>query len=148
MLQKLKIKHKKLYNKVTTGGIIVYRGIRPKYEKVFASDPGDFGRGVYWTTSKARAKSYSSNIITARIVFNNPLILTVNEAYDLADHYNTINEIDIDKRIKNAEIFTRDMLSFGFDGLISIRLTRKHKYKEMSFHSELEIVDYRSYMKI
>lgn len=72
-------------------GLLVYRGIRERRaDQPFASDPGDFGRGVYYTTSLSRAKAYSKTVESKTIRFDNPLLLLVEQAYQLADSYQTV----------------------------------------------------------
>jgi len=117
----------------------VYRGVRPKLPgKEYASDPGDFGRGIYYTTNKSMARAYGidKKIETIKLELKNPLQLTEEEAYDLAEKYNTLGHgVDEATRIKNAERMTKDLLAQGYDGIIS---TDKRGFKE--------IVDFRPYL--
>lgn len=147
----------RIFAKVTTTGLQVYRGTR-KTTKPFASDPGDFGRGIYYATRFHVAKHYG--VVTKSVIkLSNPLILTVAEAYRLADFYQTVRLPDEEwrelwvtlrqigrghflnaiqeRQLQNAERFTRDMLAKGHDGLVVI-----HK------HGYLEVVDYRPYFYV
>lgn len=139
----------KLFLKATTVGIFVYRGERPRNGKVYSSDPGDLGRGIYYTTSWHRARSYATSdalVKKSLVRFCNPLILTIAQAYDLSDQFHTVRLPDDElerirlpaardaKLIENAERLTQHLLSQGHDGLISI--DRNH---------QLEVVDYRPY---
>jgi len=121
-------------------GIKVYRGVHPHH---CSADSGDFGRGIYYTTSKAMARAYGE-VKIFYVAFNNPLILSVEQAYKLgADIFNTIgNNPYVDKkiRIKNCERLTKYLLRHGYDCLVCI-----HKRK-ISNYSSLEIVDYRPYL--
>lgn len=137
-------------------GLRLYRGqrsIQPGRE--YASDPGDLGRGIYYTSFKARARGYGE-VTQQQVTFSNPLVLSEKEAYTLADQYQTVR-IDPPEemiqqamktgvrfdwpaqervlRLANAERMTRDILAKGHDGLIVV----------MDGH--LEVVDYRPYKK-
>jgi len=120
----------------------VYRGERSeKLDRVFQSDPGDLGRGVYYDTHKARAKSYGDVIIERQLQFQNPLELPYAIAYLLAEKFETIRGRDgealsAEQRLKNAEALTRWLLEEGYDGLIA---RRKNGYAE--------VVDFRPFKK-
>ena len=128
----------KLRDKIMSIGVKVWRGEGERYVREFASDPGDFGRGIYWTTSHARARAYGGKKTVPNVIkFKNPLVLPVNEAYDIAGRFGTIQEHSEEKRIKNSEAMTHHLLSLGYDGLVSV--------SEMG--DELEVVDFRPYKK-
>lgn len=122
--------------------ITAHRGVGLKRPgKEYASDAGDFGRGIYYTTSKARARVYSADkkIETFELELKNPLQLSEEEAYKLAEKYNTLGHgVDEKTRLKNAERMTRELLDQGHDGLIatSERIGTK------------EIVDFRPYQEL
>lgn len=141
----------KLYERATTVGIPVRRGSKPfKKGKPYASDVGDFGRGVYYSSNYHLAKQYG-NVSKLTIKFANPLILNGDESYQLADKYKTVNLSDeetleiikefgvksreeVEKRkLENAQKLTDYMLKNGHDGLIAV------------LDGRLEIVDYRPY---
>ena len=119
-----------------------FRGERAeKIDRVFQSDPGDLGRGVYYDTHKARAKNYGDILIERKLQFQNPLMLPYEIAYVLADKFETIRGRDgetlsAEQRLKNAEALTQCLLELGYDGLIA---QRKNGYAE--------VVDYRSSQK-
>lgn len=132
-----------IYKRITTRGIPVRRGIKRKRINLpFASDPGDFGRGIYYTTNYHNAKAYGP-VEKSILKLQNPIVLSVEEAYQLADKYHTVHlPNDNVKRttqemlaqlVTNAETMTRAMISQGYDGLVAIHRGR------------LEIVDYRPY---
>jgi len=139
---------KRIYEKITTIGIPVRRGERPRYHKEYASDPGDLGRGIYYDTNYHRAKSYG-NVTKTNIKFKNPIVLTAREAYDLAGKFGTVkltdDELmqfrDPDDRtnllLQHAQALTDHMIKLGHDGMVCIHTDRYH----------LEIVDYRPYIK-
>jgi hypothetical protein len=101
--------------------IKAYRG-----EKSYASDPGDFGRGQYWSTSKAVAKCYG--VMRSKILYlNRPILMTVKEAYDLAGEFGTITgdpdqphigSGPFDKRQTASGAMSDFMLSIGYDSMI------------------------------
>jgi len=76
------------------------------------------------------------------IKFENPLVLTGKEAYELADEFETVSlrsrePVVVDRQkllLANAGRLTKHMLSRGYDGLVVIMGDR------------LEIVDYRPYL--
>ena len=137
-----------LFEKATTVGIPVRRGeIGEIGPRGFRTDPGDFGRGVYYTTNFSQAKmAYAGgreeNVQKSRIRFRNPLVLTGEEAYKLADEFETVllkgGHLAVQDRhealLVNAGRLTRVMLEKGHDGLVVI------------MGSRLEIVDYRPYL--
>ncbi len=105
----------------------LYRGVTDKRGKEFASDPGDFGRGEYWSSDPHVAKAYSSKVKCETIVLFNPIQLLEIEAYILADDmYGTIrgkNKIgsgcgEIKDRLENSSKLTADLVSLGHDGFV------------------------------
>lgn len=148
---------RRVFDKITTEGMPVNRGVRPiRSERGYATDPGDFGRGIYYDTSFHRAKSYGK-VATSILKLKNPLVLTAKEAYALAEWFHTV-KLDDDvihrlatqarsegKRpedtireelVRNAKAMTDWMLSSGHDGLAAI-----------GSGGSIEIVDYRPYIK-
>ena len=152
----------RIYAKATTEGIMAYRGEtegRLRRGKSYSSDPGDLGRGVYYTVTKARAKTYGK-VRRTRLIFDNPVVLSMSDAYELAGTYGTVQppediqeqiiemkmqdpSIDVPAmiealRMKAATEMTMDLLELGHDGLIAVQIGRAR---------EIEIVDYRTYAK-
>jgi 8-oxo-dGTP pyrophosphatase MutT (NUDIX family) len=115
----------------------LYRGQREmQMNRGYASDPGDFGRGVYWTSDIHRAKAYGK-LITQVVKLSNPIYLTVEQAYDLGEQdYGNLVRGETADRLKKAEAMTLDLLAKGYDGLVA-----KHP------DGHLEVVDYRPYRK-
>jgi hypothetical protein len=114
------------------------------------TDAGDFGRGIYYSSSYHRALTYGL-VEKSTIKFANPLVLTSSEAYKLADKFHTVRIPEEDIKViaekhplgersaaiqkqllLNAQAMTDDVLSKGYDGLIAVG-------------KDLEIVDYRPY---
>ncbi len=119
-------------------GINVYRGVHPRGR---ASDPGDFGRGIYYSTSKSIAECYGE-VKRFKLKFANPLILDEKRAYRLgAGIFNTIGNnphVEESRRKKNCERMARYLLGKGYDGLVSMDSNHlKQKW------TVLEIVDYK-----
>jgi len=124
-----------------SAGKRLHRGERAlKFGQVYSSDAGDFGRGIYYSTSYSRACQYGT-VHTRTIRLYNPLILSDQEAYSLSDHYETVklrdstmNEIfnqvsrsefhrAVSARLLfNSQRMTNSLVNQGYDGLISIRL--------------------------
>jgi len=100
----------------------MYRGegvnAEAKQERGFASDPGDYGRGEYWTDSQAFASNYGTVRKTV-IELRNALRLDPNEMVRLIrDEYGMTKAwLPQRERIAAAERFTRDMLAKGYDGI-------------------------------
>jgi len=127
-----------IYEKATTVGIPAKRGtVGYNRSGLFKSDPGDFGRGIYYTTAYSQAlHGYGGGdpekVTQTIIKFKNPIVLTGDEAYEMAIEYETLrqnlpedlvkwplgkakqwvkdNPFGIENRIKNAERLTMDML--------------------------------------
>jgi hypothetical protein len=107
-------------------GLPVFRG---KQDGRAPSDPGDFGQGTYYSTSKARAANYGA-LKPFTIVLTKPLLLTVEEAYtQIADRYGTISGVaghpetgagDFVPRAARAAEATSAVRSLGHDGLAAI----------------------------
>lgn len=114
-------------------GLKVWRGERCDHRP---SDPGDFGAGKYYSTSRARARSYGGLAGTRQhvIQFDNPFVITVSAAYDLAEQYGTIHGT-LEQRLAAARKLTSDLKSQGYDGLIAVNQRRRRNTV-----TELEIV--------
>lgn len=126
----------RIRQKAVTTGINVFRGQRPVGARGYASDPGDFGRGIYYTTSGHRAQAHGGkgSVSQQVIRFSNPIVLAVEAAYDLAEQYGTVQGGD--ERMDGAQRVTNDMIQKGHDSMIVVFGDR----------GELEIVDYRPFM--
>lgn len=125
-----------LYNKLTNGGISVWRGVNSMKRP---ADPGDFGSGTYHSTSKARAAQYagSSGTLTQRtLTFNNPLVLSAKDAYKFQDHFDTLHAKTPAERQANSDALRDHLMGRGHDGLVSVNKGRDGR-------TELEVVDYR-----
>lgn len=109
--------------KVETGKSItmkVYRGVRAKPKGVtFATDAGDLGAGAYWTNYKPVARVYGKGgkILTETKTYENPLVLTSQEAIELSSKYKTVNA-PMEKRLAGARQMSEDLRKQGYDALI------------------------------
>lgn len=137
-----------IYRKITTIGIPVRRGAKSKLNQEYATDVGDFGRGIYYSTNYIVAKQYGP-VEKSSIKFTNPLVISDEEAYEIATQYQTVRlsdkrelelfqqfgnrnkEIAKKEMLKNALHLTLDILENGHDGLVVVK------------NGRLEIVDYR-----
>jgi hypothetical protein len=119
-------------------GLQVYRGQREKGGREYASDAGDLGRGIYYTTSRARASCYGT-VSEHVVIFENPMVVSVETAYNIACAYGVFSPHGGPPKIDGATVMTEAMLAFGYDGLASVRT--------IAGETEIEIVDYRPYRK-
>jgi hypothetical protein len=129
-------------------GIPVRRGIRKIFwEREYISDPGDFGRGIYYDTNYHRAKTYGE-VTKSILKLTNPIVLSSSEAYEIAEKFQTVRLTDdwytqnnsqdsMQARLNNAQKMTEFLLNQGYDGLASVN-TRM---------GSIEIVDYRPYIE-
>jgi hypothetical protein len=90
-----------------------------KVERGFASDPGDYGRGEYWTDSMEFASTYG-NVRRAVVELNNALRLDPKEMVRLIrDEYGITKAwLPHEQRLAAVERFTREMLANGYDGIV------------------------------
>lgn len=103
-------------------GMSLWRGHTEPSKSRFAHDPGDFGRGVYWTSSCARAKCYGKSLKRAVIKLQSALVLSVSDAYALAAKYGTVGpQFSMDQKLANASRMTEELKAQGYDGLVSVR---------------------------
>jgi hypothetical protein len=102
-------------------GKVCYRG---ESSSCRPSDPGDLGVGTYFTTEKARARCYGK-VGTWVVTLKNPLVLSDHVAYEvIAERYMTCRG-DWDRRKAGAVAATRMLRCLGFDGLVSVSLSRQ-----------------------
>lgn len=95
----------------------MYRGVRPKrYGKDYASDPGDLGKGEYWTSNIHYARGYGK-VKTRKIKLKNPLHLDSTQASILADRYRTVRGFP-HQREAGARRMSEYLKSRGYDGLV------------------------------
>ena len=90
----------------------VYRGVNPNQSK--PTDPGDLGKGTYYTTSLATARSYGIPL-QGELHLQNPKVINAIEAAELVEKYGTVNGYH---RMRGALALTRDMKAAGYDSLV------------------------------
>jgi len=98
----------------------MYRGIRStKLHAEFASDPGDYGRGVYWAATREFAEIYGDEIICDEVCLSNALRLDHREVGTVARERGiTRMEDGHEARLIAAEAFTNEMRALGYDGIV------------------------------
>jgi hypothetical protein len=128
-------------------GIPVRRGFRKIFcERDYLSDPGDFGRGIYYDTNYHRAKTYGE-VAKSILKLTNPIVLSSSEAYEIAEKFQTVRLHDdwytqnnsqdsMQARLNNAQRMTEFLINQGYDGLASVNIKM----------GSIEIVDYRPYI--
>jgi hypothetical protein len=136
---------KSIHNRIISG-IPVRRGFRKIFcERDYISDPGDFGRGIYYDTNYYRAKTYGE-VTKSILKLTNPVVLSNGEAYEIAEEFQTVRlndnwyeqnnfEDSMKARLSNARRMTEFFLNQGYDGLASVNIAM----------GSIEIVDYRPY---
>ena len=100
----------------------VFRGDREtRMSSKYATDPGDLGAGIYYTTSRSYAAAYAGKrgILSEKTInLENPLVLNSDEAVALASRYRTVEGKTIEERILGANRMTADLQIKGYDGLV------------------------------
>lgn len=103
--------------------LAMYRGVKAINKRIseeFASDPGDYGVGEYWTNSLEHAELYGdvkSKIIELDNVYHIPL----DELILLIKEYQTCQISDSHKiRRENSQRLTEFFLSKGYKAVLTI----------------------------
>ncbi|WP_162820332.1 hypothetical protein [Microvirga calopogonii] len=102
----------------------MYRGIGQKQNHaLFVSDPGDYGRGEYWTDWPQAAEIYAKvggQVMVREIRLKNALHLPVEEVLSLARdvYHTTVVESGSAARLKGSTQLTADMVAKGYDGIV------------------------------
>jgi hypothetical protein len=114
----------------------MYRGTKSKQRQtVFASDPGDYGRGEYWAATRKFALIYSDHIVEGDIRLQNALRLAPDEMCRLARSTGaTVMEDGRDKRFRATERFTVEMKARGYDGIVVCGYETFHLWSACVFH--------------
>jgi len=106
------------------------------------SDPGDFGIGEYWTSSRGQAKCYGvKKVIEKLFCFEKALWLTSTEAYDLAAKYGDNLHGSWEERLMVSKAITYDLMKKGIEGMVVFH--HKHGFDHGKGFGRIEIVDYR-----
>ncbi|MCP3686040.1 MAG: hypothetical protein GY861_25625 [bacterium] len=100
----------------------MYRGIKAdqkRLHKDFASDPGDYGCGEYWTDSKEFAALYG-DVISKMIEIDNVYHIPNEELLQLIEEYRTCKMMDgREKRRENSMRLTRMFREKGYAAVLT-----------------------------
>ena len=103
--------------------LLMYRGEKPKDERLsknFASDPGDYGTGEYWTNEKELADSYGS-VRSKLIELDNVYHIPSDEIMELIEEYRTCKMEDgHNKRSESSMRLTLMLKSKGYEAVLTI----------------------------
>lgn len=83
-----------VHQALTTTGMPMFRGTKPKGSMGYSTDAGKFGHGVYHTSDRGIADWYSNmtgNVSQHHVKLKNPLVLHANEAREMAHQHGTVN---------------------------------------------------------
>lgn len=127
-----------VYNKATTQGLPLWRG----FGKQAPADPGDFGIGPYYSTSRERASMYGPKLRRDNLRFENPLVMHVKDVYNLTDDFNTVRGKFAD-RFKASKDLGQTARLLGHDAIIAVK--PKGSYSKDGLYTELEVVDLRPF---
>ena len=113
----------------------VFRGERPILPHgMFATDPGDFGRGIYFTTALPRARAIAGTagkVVKMVMDVSEFLLIDMGEAYRIADAYGTVDKkFTVEEKMRNAQAMRDELVAEGFKGLIAVRKDRAGRVME------------------
>ncbi len=113
--------------------MLMYRGIRATpLNSTYASDPGDYGRGLYWSNRRETAELYAAGgqIIEGVVELRHAMRLSPKEVtrYGREVYGFTVLEKGSDARIAAAERFTADMKAAGYDGVVTYGYESFHEW--------------------
>lgn len=101
----------------------MYRGIRRASERLdsdFASDPGDYGAGEYWTDDAEFAANYGE-VHRATIALDRVYHIPKAELLELIAEYRTCRMEDgHPKRRENALRLTKHFQSLGYEAVLTV----------------------------
>lgn len=134
------VRKRDIYAALTGPGLKVFRGESQNKSawpsKEYATDPGFYGRGVYYTTCPDVAQWYGhgwSAVHQGEIKLSNPLVLSEATADRLSEHYGILRpgRDPTPDALQRAQELTNDLLKRGYDGMAIVHGT------------SVEVVDYR-----
>lgn len=100
----------------------MYRGVKPLQDRVhkdFASDPGDYGCGEYWTNDESSAVFYG-DVITKEIVMENVYHIPMDELKKLIEEYRTCKiEDGHEKRRNGSLLITNYFMKKGYKAVLT-----------------------------
>lgn len=102
--------------------LMMYRGTKPEKERLkteFASDPGDYGAGEYWTDDKSFAEGYGE-VLEQLIELENVYHIPKQELKELIEEYRTCKMEDgHETRLKNSKRLTEMFKSKGYKAVLT-----------------------------
>jgi hypothetical protein len=102
--------------------MMMYRGIKKESDRLhkeFASDPGDYGCGEYWTDCKEFASGYG-DVISKLIVLENVYRIPKDDVLPLIAKYETCKmELGREKRLENSRLLTEMFKSKGYQAVLT-----------------------------
>ena len=102
--------------------MLMYRGIRPSESRIhseFASDPGDYGQGEYWSNRRSFAEVYGE-VIEREIDLESVYHIPSNELHELIESYRTCKIEDGRKqRLDGAKRLTEHFKSRGYSAVLT-----------------------------
>ena len=100
----------------------MYRGLKKESEhlhKNFASDPGDYGCGEYWTDNQEFAMVYG-DVISKEIELDNVYCIPSDQVSQLIEEYQTCNmELDIEARLQGTMKLTELFKAKGYPAVLT-----------------------------
>lgn len=101
----------------------MYRGLKKESEHLheeFASDPGDYGRGEYWTDDLEFAAGYG-NVISKEIELNNVYCIPRDEVLPLIYEYETCKSgLTREQRLENTTRLTEMFKAKGYSAVLTM----------------------------
>ena len=102
--------------------MLMYRGVRKDSERLderFASDPGDYGQGEYWSDNRELASVYG-DVISKIIKLDNVYRISNNKVLSLIEEYETCKiHLDYVNRLKGSISLTKMFKSQGYDAVLT-----------------------------
>jgi hypothetical protein len=103
--------------------MLMYRGVTKESERLhdeFASDPGDYGRGEYWTDNKEIAAVYGE-VISKVIELDNVYRIPKDEVLPLIEEYDTCKiHLGRENRLEGSLRLTKMFKSKGYDAVLTV----------------------------
>ena len=102
----------------------MFRGVKApdkRRSEFFASDPGDYGRGIYWTSSYETAEVYGE-VTNSLIILERVLLVPTDELMKLIKSYVTCNmssDWGRERRLKGAQDMTDYFKGLGAEAVLS-----------------------------
>jgi hypothetical protein len=103
--------------------MLMYRGIKKEAEHLhdeFASDPGDYGQGEYWTDNKEFAAIYGE-VISKTIELDNVYRIPQNQVLPLIEEYETCKiHLGPEKRLEGSIRLTNMFKDKGYSAVLTL----------------------------